>query len=82
MYRFDAAVMSEQSDVTQGMAESVMDTGTQAVNQMPASETAPSAGYASGYGPGNRFLTKDKKVHQILGGGRGEVFVRVWHKFR
>lgn len=58
--------MSEQSEVTHGMADSVMDTATQAVNRMPASETAPSAGY----GPGNRFLTKDKNVHQILGGGR------------
>jgi len=62
--------MSEQSDVTHHTPESVVDTATQAVNKLPASETAPSSGYASTYGPGNRFLTKDKSVHQILGGGR------------
>ncbi|KAG0591995.1 hypothetical protein M758_1G203800 [Ceratodon purpureus] len=54
--------MSEQSDVTQNVPDPVMET----VNKMPASQTAP----VSQYGPGNRFLTKDKTVHQILGGGR------------
>ncbi|KAG0630794.1 hypothetical protein M758_1G204200 [Ceratodon purpureus] len=54
--------MSEQSDVTQGVPDSMMDS----VNSMPAAQTAP----LSQYGPGNRFLTKDKTVHQLLGGGR------------
>lgn len=58
---------SEQSDVTHSQVESVMDTATQAVERMPATETAPSA---SKFGPGNRFLTGDKNVHQILGGGK------------
>jgi hypothetical protein len=62
--------MSEQSDVTHHTPESVVDTATQAVNKLPASETAPSSGYASAYGPGHRFLTKDKNMHQLLGGGR------------
>jgi len=54
--------MSEQSDVTQSIPDSVMDS----VNSMPAAQTLP----VSEYGPGNRFLTKDRTVHQILGGGR------------
>jgi hypothetical protein len=54
--------MSEQSDVTQNVPDPVVES----VNKLPASETAP----ASQYGPGNRFLTKDKTVHQLLGGGR------------
>jgi hypothetical protein len=67
-----AEAMSEQSDLTHSTAESVMDTVTQTVQKMPASNTAP----ASEYGPGNRFLTKDKNVHQILGGGRAaDVFL-------
>ena len=57
--------MSEQSDVTQGVPDSMMDS----VNSMPAAQTAP----LSQYGPGNRFLTKDKTVHQLLGGGRGKA---------
>nr|XP_024390439.1 reticulon-like protein B10 [Physcomitrium patens]XP_024390440.1 reticulon-like protein B10 [Physcomitrium patens]XP_024390441.1 reticulon-like protein B10 [Physcomitrium patens]XP_024390442.1 reticulon-like protein B10 [Physcomitrium patens]XP_024390443.1 reticulon-like protein B10 [Physcomitrium patens]PNR43434.1 hypothetical protein PHYPA_015815 [Physcomitrium patens] len=57
--------MSEQSDVSHS-SESVMDSVIDQVGKMPASQPAPS----SGYGPGNRFLTKDKNVHQILGGGR------------
>ncbi len=61
--------MSEQSDVTQNVPDPVMD----GVNRMPASETAP----LSQYGPGNRFLTKDKTVHQLLGGGRGEGVTQV-----
>ena len=62
--------MSEQSDVTQNISDSVMDS----VNSMPASQTAP----FSQYGPGNRFLTKDKTVHQLLGGGRGEASATLW----
>jgi hypothetical protein len=62
--------MSEQSEVTNPGVEPVKDPASQAVYRMPANEAAPSAGYASSYGPGNRFLTKDKNVHQILGGGR------------
>lgn len=54
--------MSEASDVTQGVPDPVMES----VNRMPASQTAP----VSEYGPGNRFLTKDKNMHQLLGGGR------------
>ncbi|XP_024392477.1 reticulon-like protein B10 [Physcomitrium patens] len=53
--------MSEQSDLTQSIPDSVMES----VNKMPASQTAPT----SEYGPSNRFLTKDKTVHQLLGGG-------------
>lgn len=55
--------MSEQSDVSQGGPNPVMDN----FNRMPASDTAPTSEYA----PRNRFLTKDKSVHQLLGGGRG-----------
>lgn len=58
--------MSEQSEVTHSSPESVMDSATQAVERMPATQTTQ----YSGYGPGNRFLTKDKNVHQMLGGGR------------
>jgi hypothetical protein len=54
--------MSEQSEVTQGVPEAVAET----VNKLPAAQTGPT----SSYGPGNRFLTKDKTVHQLLGGGR------------
>jgi hypothetical protein len=54
--------MSEQSEVHQGVPDPVAET----VNKLPASQPAPS----SGYGPGNRFLMKDKNVHQLLGGGR------------
>jgi len=54
--------MSEQSDVSQGGPNPVMDN----FNRMPASDTAPTSEYA----PRNRFLTKDKSVHQLLGGGR------------
>jgi hypothetical protein len=54
--------MSEQSDVTQNVPDPVAET----VNRIPASDPAP----ARAYGPGNRFLTKDKTVHQLLGGGR------------
>lgn len=57
--------MSEQSDVTQNVTDSVVNS----VNNMPASQTDP----LSEYGPGNRFLTKDKTVHQLLGGGRGKA---------
>lgn len=48
--------------MTHGVPEPVKDT----VNKLPASQPAPS----SAYGPGNRFLTKDKTVYQLLGGGR------------
>lgn len=54
--------MSGQSDQTQSIPDSVME----GVNRMPASQTAPT----SEYGPRNRFLTKDKTVYQLLGGGR------------
>lgn len=57
--------MSEQSDLTQSIPDSVMES----VNKMPASQTAPT----SEYGPSNRFLTKDKTVHQLLGGGLGNT---------
>jgi hypothetical protein len=58
--------MSEQSDVTQNVPDPVAET----VNRIPASDPAP----ARAYGPGNRFLTKDKTVHQLLGGGRGKPY--------
>ena len=60
--------MSEQSDVTQNVPDPVAET----VNRIPASDPAP----ARAYGPGNRFLTKDKSVHQLLGGGRGRCYGR------
>jgi hypothetical protein len=60
--------MSEQSDVTRNVPDPVVET----VNRIPASVPAP----ARAYGPGNRFLTKDKSVHQLLGGGRGRCYGR------
>lgn len=54
--------MSDQSDMTQNVPDPVMEN----VSRLPASQPTP----ASQYGPGHRFLTKDRTVHQILGGGR------------
>lgn len=66
-YSSNFSTMSESSEVAQSVPEPVMDT----VNKLPASQTGPT----SEYGPGNRFLTKDKTVHQLLGGGRGKAYV-------
>ncbi|KAG0591994.1 hypothetical protein M758_1G204000 [Ceratodon purpureus] len=54
--------MSEQNDMRQNVPDPVMEN----VDRLPAAQTGPT----SQYGPGNRFLTKDRTVHQILGGGR------------
>jgi hypothetical protein len=60
--------MSEQSDA----AQSYVDAAEETVSRLPASQPAPNSDQYS-KPVSQRFLTKDKTVHQLLGGGRGEV---------
>lgn len=54
--------MSEQSEA----AQTYVDAAAENLSNLPASQPAE-------YTANKRFLTKDKTVHQLLGGGRGEV---------
>jgi hypothetical protein len=57
--------MSEQSDAPQ----SYVDAAEETVSRLPASQPAPNSDQYS-KPSSQRFLTKDKTVHQLLGGGR------------
>ena len=61
--------MSEQSDA----AQSYVDAAEETVSRLPASQPAPNSDQYNITKSSQRFLTKDKTVHQLLGGGRGEV---------
>jgi hypothetical protein len=58
--------MSEQSEAAQTYVDAAEDT----LSKLPASQAAE---YTSNKPSSQRFLTKDKTVHQLLGGGRGKV---------
>jgi hypothetical protein len=55
--------MSEQSEAAQTYVDAAEDT----LSKLPASQAAE---YTSNKPSSQRFLTKDKTVHQLLGGGR------------
>lgn len=62
--------MTEQSDV----AQSYVDAAEETVSRLPASQSAANSDqYTVTKQSAQRFLTKDRTVHQLLGGGRGEV---------
>ena len=58
--------MSEQSEA----AQTYVDAAEETLSKLPASQPGE---YTSNKPSFQRFLTKDKTVHQLLGGGRGEV---------
>lgn len=60
--------MSEQTDVS-AVASDTVHTVMENAPKIPATQTAPSEIYTQA----PRLFNRDKSVHQLLGGGRGEA---------
>jgi hypothetical protein len=63
--------MSENTDVS-AVAADALHSAVDKASDLPASTSAPSDRYVSAP---QRLFNWDKSVHQLLGGGQGEILV-------
>jgi hypothetical protein len=63
--------MSENTDVAD-VAADALHSAVDNASKLPASSSAPSDGHLSAP---HRLFNRDKSVHQLLGGGQGEILV-------
>jgi hypothetical protein len=65
------STMSENTDVS-AVAADALHSAVDNASDLPASTSAPSDRYVSAP---QRLFNRDKSVHQLLGGGQGEILV-------